>query len=226
MLKRHTLCYLDENGIRTLWTNLESAFPNRRTVRQMHRRCPHIPEIVCRERGVSTSVTVGLSFPVFCNGSRCRAASSVPVEAARIRQITPQQILELGVEGSAELSIPLREVRELAVQAHVRVGMFGSAALAVATGLSYVHAGSDLDLVVYPEPGADLPLFAHGLDQLQKRAERAVDAELYLGDGYYGKLNEILAKPKSILIKGDRVPKLISYREVQNMLHGTGLKMK
>ena len=171
------------------------------------------------KEGIEAMTKVGSASRLACHSVLVKSLLCV-------KSLPGEQIVELGVQGGTAFSGPLRAVQALAARAHVRVGIFGSAALAIVTGLSYVHTNSDLDLVIYPEPGADLPLFAHGLDQLQKRAERAVDAELYLGDGYYGKLNEILAKPKSILIKGDRVPKLISYREVQNMLHGTGLKMK
>ena len=219
MLKRHTLCYLDEGGIRAIWANLESAFPDVQTVRQMHHTFPHIPVIVRRERETGASIPVGLSFPAFCRGSRCRAASGVPAEAAQTQYITPEQIVELGVQGGTAFSGPLRAVQALAARAHVRVGIFGSAALAIVTGLSYVHTNSDLDLVIYPEPGADIPLFAHGLEQLQKETSCMVDAELCLGDGYYGKLKEILAKPRSILIKGGQTPKLMSYCEVQDLLH-------
>ena len=223
MLKRHTLCFLDEQGIRAMWANLETAFPDRETVQQLYRRFSGIPVIVRRERDIAELVPIGLSFPVLCSGTRCRAASGAPLETAGVRAITPEEIFKLGLQGKTELTSLLRAVGKLADRAHVRPGVFGSGALEIVTGLAYLHKNSDLDLVVYPEAGADIAGFTHGLESLQSGTVRTVDAEVSLGAGYYGKLKEMAAEPKSILVKGGQTPVLMAYREVQELLHQTGL---
>lgn len=104
----------------------------------------------------------------------------------------------------------------MAKQAGIGLGVFGSTAMATVTGLPYLHDASDLDLVLTPEPGARLGALGEALSLFEIKYRIHVDAEVALGEGYYGKLKELLSGSQTILAKGGEKPVLLSSRAIRD----------
>jgi phosphoribosyl-dephospho-CoA transferase len=108
--------------------------------------------------------------------------------AARVEELS-------GVIGDAARAVVAR-----GAACGVRVGLLGSAALAVVTGLPYTCEASDLDLLVSGD-AARLERFAADAEIIAQGLGRRIDIELELKDGSGVKLAEWLSPSRSLLAK-------------------------
>lgn len=218
MLKRHTLLYLTESEMDFVWAHQQSAFPGLGQLQSKRRIFTGLPVIVRRERNLGSMLPVGISFPMWENGVRWRMASFVPRDRPYTRRVTPEQAAERCRNSDTVYGAFVREAMDAALKHSIILGLFGSVALSVITGLPYLHKRSDLDFVLTTQYGADLNGFAHSLDALEQKYGLHVDAEVALGDGYYGKLRELLYAQETILAKGDERPQLLLCKTVEKSL--------
>ena len=64
----------------------------------------------------------------------------------------------------------------------------------------------DLDILLLPQEGADLPALGGLLRRLEEKWGLRIDAEVALGSERYGKLAELLSGSGTILVKGGSDP--------------------
>lgn len=161
-----------------------------------------IPGIVRREESAPRSGSVAIGF-----------CGQTPDEKGRLRLATfvnPEDMLR--VTSPYELlshSIPLRtpSTRALAAVAAsagalgMDIGVWGSAALELYTGLPYTHNGSDLDLLVAAAPHEALCSFLQYIKKLEERFALRIDTEVDLPNGFGVHLKELLGTGRTVIGK-------------------------
>ncbi len=178
-----------------------------------------LPGIVCRPTlplGPG-EIQLGISFPFRSEGARVRSA--IVVEARAVASFTDPFAVALGADVlGAPLGPCLRALAASAASRGVRLGVIGSAALEIVTGLPYTGQASDLDLVLAAAPCARLHQF--GVDAARIGAAHGlhVDAEVDLGDGCGVKLDEVLSSSRSLLAKTLDDVRLLERSEVMAAL--------
>jgi phosphoribosyl-dephospho-CoA transferase len=83
-------------------------------------------------------------------------------------------------------------------EAHLRV--FGALAWQALTGLDYLHAGSDLDLIATASAGGSLDLL-DAVARIEAEAPMRIDLELARPDGVSANARELLGGEAEILVK-------------------------
>jgi phosphoribosyl-dephospho-CoA transferase len=73
---------------------------------------------------------------------------------------------------------PLASLDKAALRVGVRFRVFGSAAWQALTGLDYLQADSDLDLVLRPIDGAEIAAATEILERWEAAEERRADVEI------------------------------------------------
>jgi phosphoribosyl-dephospho-CoA transferase len=205
--KRHDLVWINDEGKEYALRKVQSSVPSAREaeIRALIFASPPIPAIVRRQESGDPAenglLCVGFSSPRVIEGLRFRVASKVPLHCVTMRQ-TPFEVAN-GEKGR----LPDREILEALLDAgaecHTRVGCFGSAALELATGLSYRRKNSDLDIYLCHQGNwEELDLFFRRLLELERRFGVAIDAEIEYSGGYGVKLKELFGPGKTVLGKG------------------------
>lgn len=161
-----------------------------------------LPGIVCRPTQplAEGEIQLGISFPFREQGTRVKSAIVVAERA--VASFTDPFAVTFGADGlGAPLGPCLRALVACAQSRGVRLGVIGSAALEIVTGLPYTSEASDLDLVLAAAPCARLHQFA--VDAAEAGAAHGihVDAEVDLGDGCGVKLDEVLSSSRSLVAK-------------------------
>lgn len=208
-IQRHTLLFLSRSGMQYAWAYQNAAYPSRKALephRDLLNIIPVIARRTCEAKGL---VPIGVSFPIRENGVRWKMGSCVSGNEVT-KAVTPEEAAFQCADANLVSSAMLKELLPLAQQAGIGLGVFGSTAMAAVTGLPYLHDASDLDLVLTPEPGARLGAFGETLSLLEVKYHIHADAEVALGEGYYGKLKELLSGSQTILAKGGEKPILLS----------------
>ncbi|HEY0329383.1 MAG TPA: malonate decarboxylase holo-[acyl-carrier-protein] synthase [Rhodopseudomonas sp.] len=162
-----------------------------------------IPGIVCAPKGPLPNgyVQLGVSFPFRDDGARVRALFALPPK--RIGKAhSPYDVLGMLRANAFEGAAALIELRALCESHGVEAGLFGSAALQILTGLSYLESRSDVDAVVRPCGVAKLRLVHAGLAALRHDHGRKFDVEVTLPDGIGVKLDELMSSTNTVLGRG------------------------
>jgi phosphoribosyl-dephospho-CoA transferase len=159
-----------------------------------------IPGIACRptEPIGPDVVQLGVSFPFRDDGARVRALIAVPVDVVAGHRSAYDVVLAPRVAGFpfAEL---LEGLQAVARDNDVRLGVFGSAALHLSTGLDYVGRESDLDLVVMAAGVDGLANFVAAAGELGRRHSVRIDTEVQLVNGYGVKAKELCSTSRTVL---------------------------
>lgn len=188
---------------------------------------PKIPAIFTGRRDPDhpSLLRVGFSYPVRTDGMRLRIASYVP-ESTVLKVITPWDLIRqargstgIGVcETVAGLSGKTGDLlgilAEAAEELSLKIGVFGSCALALATGLPYLHDSSDLDLVLDCASLDAVQAFSEKVAEGERMLGLRADIELRLDPETYIKLKEWNSKQTTVLAKGGDEPRLLSRRAV------------
>jgi phosphoribosyl-dephospho-CoA transferase len=162
-----------------------------------------IPGIVCapKEPLPPGYVQLGVSFPFRDDGVRVRASFALPPERIGPAH-SPYDVLQLLRPNACEAAPALTALRELCGSHGVAVGLFGSAALQLLTGLTYLESSSDIDAVVRPSSCAKLRLIHAGLSGLRHQYRRKFDVEVTLPNGLGVKLDELMSSTTTVLGRG------------------------
>lgn len=178
-----------------------------------------LPGIVCRPTlplGAG-EIQLGISFPFREDGARVRSA--IVVAEHKIASFTDPFAVACGAEA---LGAPLGDcLRALIVRAGVRgvrLGVIGSAASEIVTGLAYTSTASDIDLVLATAPASALHQFAVDAAEIAAAHGIHVDAEVDLGDGCGVKLDEILSSSRTLLAKTLEDVRMLERSEVMAAL--------
>ncbi|MDF3812453.1 MULTISPECIES: malonate decarboxylase holo-[acyl-carrier-protein] synthase [Rhodopseudomonas] len=162
-----------------------------------------VPGIICAAKGPLPRgyLQLGVSFPFRDDGSRVRASFALPPK--RIGKAhSPYEVFGRLQGDAFEGAAALNSLRALCESHGVEVGLFGSAALQILTGLPYLETNSDVDAVVRPTSYAKLRLVHAGLCDLRDEYKRKFDVEVTLPNGAGVKLNELMSSKTTVLGRG------------------------
>jgi phosphoribosyl-dephospho-CoA transferase len=162
-----------------------------------------VPGIVCAPKGPLPNdyVQLGVSFPFRHDGVRVRASFALPPK--RIGKAhSPYDVAGRLRPAQFEAASALLALRTLCDDYGIVVGLFGSAALQVLTGLDYLEPSSDVDAVVRPRNCATLRCLHAGLKDLREVHRRKFDVEVTLPNGFGIKLDELMSSSATILGRG------------------------
>ncbi|WDD93646.1 malonate decarboxylase holo-[acyl-carrier-protein] synthase [Burkholderia sp. FERM BP-3421] len=139
------------------------------------------PLIVRRPAPGETGIALGLPLPP--SAGKRRIALSVPPERIAAYASLPG-LDEAAGRAPAAWRACLRDVSVLAARHRVSCRVFGALAWQTLTGLAYLHAGSDLDLLFdVPADTRALDALLDGLATLAEQAPMRIDGELVRDDG-------------------------------------------
>jgi phosphoribosyl-dephospho-CoA transferase len=162
-------------------------------------------------------VQLGVSFPFRDDGARVRASFALPPK--RIGKAhSPYDVFRSMRSTSFEAVAALIGLRTLCDQHGIEVGLFGSAALQILTGLSYLEETSDIDAVVAPTSCAKLRVLHAGLSDLRHEYQRRFDVEVTLPDGDGIKLDELMSSTTTVLGRGIDGVRLLDRAAVVHVL--------
>jgi phosphoribosyl-dephospho-CoA transferase len=185
----------DEGGLRV--TSDQAA-----QVLLAERAGARIPGIVRRpDRTIPAAcVPVGFCSPWVGPEGRLRIAAVVSREEVS-RVTSPYALLLAPLPERTPCLRVLAVVHRLAGRLGLALGVWGSAALEIYTGLPYTHQGSDLDLLVAPAPRKVLACFLGEIRALEERYALRVDVELDLPAGYGVQLKELFGEGRMVIGK-------------------------
>lgn len=209
-LKRHDLLDLTDGAREAILEELTGAGTAAAAHRDRYARIllpeqagARIPGIVRREEGSAgrDRIPVGFSSPLAGREGRLRIAAFVhPDQVVRIT--SPFELLS-----AAAISVrtPCMQALEIAGN-HARplglaLGVWGSAALELYTGLPCTHRDSDLDLLVRPACREVLSRFLTEIGTIEQQLGLRIDVELAMKDGYGVQLKELFGQGRTILGK-------------------------
>jgi len=207
-LKRHMLLDLKDSARQRLVDELavtaenDVLFNNYAQILLPQRAGARIPGIVRRDETDCTGerIPVGFSSPSRGAGGRMRVAAFV--DCADITRITtPYELLVGNFTQHNNCMYALAVCREAADKLDLDIGIWGSAALELYTGLPYTHEESDLDLLVAPASQTVLVAFLKWINVIENRFDLRIDVEVDLDNGYGVHLKELLGNGRMLLGK-------------------------
>lgn len=226
LFKRHDLVYVTDAARRKMLFEVlggEGGWPKD----EVHKLVAEgydgvmVPGIVRRQEGRTDELCIGLSSPYRMDGMRLRVSTRVAPSAVILVR-DPYQVAAMAKDGAHRV-LPVFDVLErcleLAREHQVICGVFGSAALELATGLPYCHEASDLDLIVHYEDYDATRKFYEALCEVEKEGGVLVDTELELSDGFAVKLKEVFSDSGSVLAKGFNDVRLLPKEEAIRLNH-------
>jgi phosphoribosyl-dephospho-CoA transferase len=204
MYKRHDLVRLSDAGLHYAAGNIKDSIPSITVneLRDLLFSTPSFPAIVRRQETAENGLLcVGFSFPEMIDGTRLRVGSIVPLDCI-IGHITPFDVVQLDKDGLHDKEAVLA-LMDAGNKSHTRVGLFGSAALQLVTGLQYLQKNSDLDIYLLHQGSApDLARFYRQLAVIEEQFSINIDAEIECRGEYGIKLKELFGPGKTVLAKG------------------------
>ncbi|WP_373762729.1 malonate decarboxylase holo-[acyl-carrier-protein] synthase [Jeotgalibaca porci] len=174
-----------------------------------------IPGIIRRVEEKVKEVPIGFVHYQRIEGNRFRMAAHI--SEAEIREIRrPYQVISKAFLPRNECIAAALNVYNIARREEIEVGVFGSAALEIITGLPYTDDHSDLDILVKPNGKARLEHF-------YQKARRSfpdinMDFEVELPNGYGVKLAEIFMNTETVLGKSIKDVDLLDKKQVLKFL--------
>lgn len=226
MWKRHTLVDISDAGRKSLLATMMSEECDRRiSFRQASELLlpefagARIPGIVRRADVVLPADAVAVGFSGLCVGPAGRPRLAATIDIANIVNVlSPYALMALPISGRTRSLWALQAAEELSKRLGLRLGVWGSAALEVCTGLPYTHQESDLDLLVAPASLDVLMNFLEDIYSLEKRFSVRIDVELDLADGYGVQLKELMGSGRMILGKSLADVALLSREHICSQL--------
>lgn len=197
-LNRHDMLFLNEEG-------LAHARHNARPEALACHLGLGIPAVVARQqqRHEDGTIEVGFPLPLRQEGSRLRAASLIPQEGIR-RCVTPFEAATGSLAPLDKTSAAV--VAELLASGRrhgLEVGLYGSLAMGLLTGLDYFSDGSDYDIFLRPNGHhTDVPAFYYSLKAIEVGHRVKIDAEIACLEDSGAKLAELFSGQKTVLCKG------------------------
>ena len=209
-LKRHTLLDIRDDGRERILAELTGDVLHDVLHRKKYEQVllaqqtgPRIPAIVRRDEELLAHGMIPVGFSSPCYGSEGRLRIAAFARAEEIARVTtPYDLL------AREISPPrnscttaLRFCRESARVLGLVLGVWGSVALELYTGMQYTHDGSDLDLLVAAAPREILAAFLLKITAIENHFDLRIDAEVDLASGYGVHLKELFGSGRTILGK-------------------------
>lgn len=202
-LKRHDLVFISQAGKDKIWEELSDQYQGRELsmVRDVLLGANDIPGFVRRSDERPKEVALGFVHPQRINGNRIRIAAFTGVENVEII-MTPYEVMQrkvFTIKGATRCIETIIALYALADEFDLQIGVLGSAALELATGLPYTDEGSDVDVLLKPAPYDRLLDFYRTAKE--NFSDIPLDFELDLPNGYGVKLAEVFMDTKTLLGK-------------------------
>ncbi|MFR4384229.1 MAG: phosphoribosyl-dephospho-CoA transferase MdcG domain-containing protein [Phascolarctobacterium sp.] len=218
-LKRHDLVFISKEGKDKIWNELSRRYSEDaiQLVTDIFKGNNDIPGFARRSEKRDDAEAVGFVHYRRINGNRLRIPAFVDDQDI-VMIMTPYEIMQrkaFTVEESSESSECIKTVIELYVLAtsmDLHVGILGSAALELATGLPYTDEASDIDLLIKPAPYDKLLEFYRTAKENFSGIN--MDFELDLPNGYGVKLAEVFMNTQTLLGKSMDDVNLLPRKEV------------
>jgi phosphoribosyl-dephospho-CoA transferase len=207
--KRHTLIDISDAGRKAILSELagngsEKAILSKQLgdVLLPESAGARVPGIVRREESGPRHgfVAVGFCAPVAGDKGRMRVAAFAKLEDV-LRVTTPYELLSLPIPLRTHSTRALAAAKTISEALGLVLGVWGSAALEIYTGLPYTHSDSDLDLLVTGAPREVLCRFLEEIKGLEERFNLRIDAEVDLRSGYGVHLKELLGQTRTVVGK-------------------------
>lgn len=202
-LKRHDLVFVSAAGKQKIWRSLSDKYTGDALamVRDVLLGGADVPGFVRRSEEQSDAVAIGFVHHQRLQGNRIRIAAFADVSDI-VMTMTPYEVMQrraFAADMPTDGMETLLNLYALAEDYDLQVGVLGSSALELATGLPYTDEASDIDLLIKAAP----------YDRLQDFYRMArenfcgikMDFELDLPNGYGVKLPEIFTDTKTVLGK-------------------------
>ena len=166
------------------------------------------PLIVRRSLAEETGVPLGLALPPSSGKRRL----SLTVQREHIAAVAePPTIAEVLDAAPQPWRPVLHELQALATAHEVCCRVFGGLAWQLLTGLQYLSASSDLDLLLdLPSGAGRLASLLTGLAEIDSRAPMRIDGELVRSDRAGVNWRELHAAPREVVVKTATEPLLMS----------------
>ncbi len=232
-IKRHYLVEITDKGRAWAYENLDRKVEVRdenelKSLIVEGYKGKKIPGIMRRdEENVALGVVpVGFASPWLHEMRRTRVAAHVPKEEI-LKVITPYDLLKSaagrvtenpGIMVRTKCLRALRRVTVTAAEMGLKLGVWGSAALELATELPYTHDHSDLDLLMDSAPIAKIKEFLVQAQNIVQEEGCKLDLELDVLNGYGIKAVELFMQTDDVLGKSIDEVKLIPKRELWSSL--------
>lgn len=215
-LKRHDLVFITKEGKDKIWNELSKGYSGDtlQLVEDIFKGDNDIPGFARRSEEREDAEAVGFVHYRRINGNRLR----IPAFADNrdiVMVMTPYEIMQRKAFTVGETSECIKTIIELYVLAtsmDLQVGILGSAALELATGLPYTDEASDIDLLVKPAPYDKLLEFYRTAKENFSGIN--MDFELDLPNGYGIKLAEVFMETQTLLGKSINDVNLLPRKEV------------
>jgi phosphoribosyl-dephospho-CoA transferase len=181
-----------------------------------------IPGIVRREEceNIQGAIPVGFSSPYLVHGHRLRVGAFVPQEEV-LSIHSPYQRLEMDFSPRTACLKALVQIKRIALNRGITLGVWGSAGLEIYTGLPYTNRASDLDLLIGIAELNSVLTFAEEALCTGLRYDCRVDIEMDLPSGYGINVAELLTGAGPVLGKSLNRVDLISRSSIWEMCRGT-----
>ena len=207
--KRHTLVDLSDAGREAILAELTGSGAMSAILREKFGRVllperagARVPGIVRREDTAPRfgSVPVGFSEPVSHGERRLRIAAFARLEDV-VRVTSPYETISLPLPRRTANTEALAAARVQAESLNLVLGVWGSVAMELYTGLPCTRENSDLDLIVAAASREKLSSFMVEIKALEERFALDIDVEVDLPNGYGVQLKELLGQGRTVLGK-------------------------
>lgn len=177
-----------------------------------------IPGIVRRQEfKFQKEISVGFVSPNYFKGERMRIPAMVKNDEI-IGKISPYELPFFNYNLKKAPLNTLREISELHWFKTGGLGVFGSVALEIATGASFVNLDSDLDILIKGFSFDEIIEVYKNIARIGINNNTVVDLEIDLSNGYGVKAKEVLSKSRFLLGKSISSVELLTRTEVLKFL--------
>ncbi len=207
--KRHTLLDISDTGREEILSELAGDSPLLREqlgdILLPEKAGARIPGIIRREETAPrpSSVALGFCGPSAGTEGRLRVGAFVKPEDVLL-VTTPYQLLSSSrpIPNRTASTRALAAASDQALSLGLTLGVWGSAAQEIYTGLPYTHNDSDLDLLVAAAPPKVLSRFLEHIKKLETCFAFRIDVEVDLSSGFGINLKELFGQSLTVIGKG------------------------
>lgn len=204
--KRHTLVDISDSGRRAILSKLAGDTPSNlerlADVLLPERAGARVPGIIRREELYPRQgcIAVGFCGRAPDENGRLRLAAFADLQDI-VRVTSPYELLSIALPQRTPATRALKAARDEAGELGLDLGVWGSVALELYTGLPYTHNESDLDLLVTAAPAKTLGRFLDAIRNLEMCCKLRIDVEIELPEGYGVQLKELLGNSRTVIAK-------------------------
>ena len=217
-LKRHNLVFISKQGKDKIWSDISTHYDgeSKHLAEEVLQGNVDIPGFVRRNDAENTEgIAIGFVHHKRIDGNRIRIGAFTADDDV-VTIMTPYEVLTRRAFAFTTRNRCMQIVRQLYELADVfdlQIGVLGSAALELITGLPYTDENSDIDLIVKPA----------GYNRLLQFYRAAQACCNDLPNGYGVKLAEMFMETQTVLGKSLEDVSLLNRKDVMQYLKSESL---